>query len=86
MFTIEKIVQSNSFGISMVNIIKLIVLVFVGNWFFLLPMPAGIMVLVGTMMMNSRSQDKRTYGMVVLVSSIIGFTGRAFQYSVQSLE
>jgi len=51
---------------------------FAGGWFFLLPMVAGIMVLVGAIMINTRPQDTRVWGIIVLVFSIIGFTGMGF--------
>jgi hypothetical protein len=51
---------------------------FGGSWFLLLPLIAGIMVLVGAIMINVRPQEKRIWGVLVLVFSIIGFTGMGF--------
>lgn len=51
---------------------------FAGGWFFPLPLVAGIMVLVGAIMMNARPQETGIWGVIVLVFSIIGFTGMGF--------
>jgi hypothetical protein len=51
---------------------------FGGSWFLLLPLIAGIIVLMGAIMINVRPQEKRIWGVLVLVFSIIGFTGMGF--------
>jgi hypothetical protein len=51
---------------------------FAWSWFFLLPLIAGIMVLVGAIMMYTRPQDTLVWGIIILVFSIIGFTGMGF--------
>lgn len=48
---------------------------FMGGWFFALPLIAGILVVVGAIMMNARPQETTTWGIIVLIFSIIGFTG-----------
>lgn len=49
-----------------------------GGWLFPLPLVSGAMVLFGAIMMNTRPQDTRTWGILVLVFSILGFTGMGF--------
>ncbi len=51
---------------------------FMGGWLFPLPLIAGIMVLVGAIMMNARPQETRIWGIIVLVFSIMGFTAMGF--------
>jgi hypothetical protein len=51
---------------------------FMGSWFFPLPLIAGILVLAGAIMMNARPQETTTWGIIVLIFSIIGFTGMGF--------
>jgi hypothetical protein len=48
---------------------------FMGGWFFALPLISGILVVVGAIMMNARPQETTTWGIIVLIFSIIGFTG-----------
>jgi hypothetical protein len=48
---------------------------FMGGWFFALPLIAGILVVGGAIMMNARPQETTTWGIIVLIFSIIGFTG-----------
>jgi hypothetical protein len=48
---------------------------FMGGWFFAMPLIAGILVVVGAIMMNARPQETTTWGIIVLIFSIIGFTG-----------
>jgi hypothetical protein len=51
---------------------------FMGGWLFPLPVIAGILVLVGAIMMNARPQETTTWGIIVLIFSIIGFSGMGF--------
>jgi hypothetical protein len=51
---------------------------FMGSWFFPVPLVAGILVLVGAIMMNARPQETTTWGIMVLIFSVIGFTGMGF--------
>ena len=51
---------------------------FMGSWFFPLPLIGGILVLVGATMMNARPQETTIWGIVVIIFSIIGFTGMGF--------
>ena len=50
-----------------------------GGWlsasFFLIPMISGIMVIIGAIMMSKRSHEATMWGIVVLVFSVLGFTG-----------
>lgn len=46
-----------------------------GGWFFGIPLIAGILVILGAVMMNIRPQETTLWGIVVLVLSVIGFTG-----------
>ena len=46
-----------------------------GSWFFALPLIAGILVVVGAIMMTARPQETTAWGIIVLIFSIIGFTG-----------
>ena len=46
-----------------------------GGWFFGIPLIAGILVILGAVMMNIRPQETTLWGIVVLVFSVIGFTG-----------
>lgn len=45
------------------------------GWFFGIPLTAGILVILGAVMMNIRPQETTLWGVVVLVFSVIGFTG-----------
>lgn len=45
------------------------------GWFFGIPLIAGILVILGAVMMNTRPQETTLWGLVVLVFSVIGFTG-----------
>ena len=51
---------------------------FMGGWLFPLSLVAGAMVLFGAIMMNARTQETRSWGVIVLVFSIVGFTGMGF--------
>ncbi|HEX9319781.1 MAG TPA: hypothetical protein VF884_12685 [Nitrososphaeraceae archaeon] len=51
---------------------------FMGGWFFPLTLIAGVLVLVGAILMNARPQETTTWGIIVLIFSIIGFTGMGF--------
>lgn len=46
-----------------------------GGWFFGIPLIAGILVILGAVMMNLRPQETTLWGIIVLVFSVIGFTG-----------
>lgn len=45
------------------------------GWFFAIPLIAGILVIIGAVMMNIRPQETTLWGIVVLIFSVIGFTG-----------
>ena len=45
------------------------------GWFFAIPLIAGILVIIGGVMMNIRPQETTLWGIVVLIFSVIGFTG-----------
>ena len=45
------------------------------GWFFGIPLIAGISVILGAVMMNTRPQETTLWGIIVLVFSVIGFTG-----------
>ena len=49
--------------------------IMMGGWFFGIPLIAGILVILGAVMMNIRPQETTLWGIVVLVFSVIGFTG-----------
>jgi hypothetical protein len=53
-----------------------------GGWFyasfFLIPMISGIMVIIGAIMLSKRSHEATTWGIVVLVFSVLGLTGMGF--------
>ncbi|MBI5146563.1 MAG: hypothetical protein HZA84_05015 [Thaumarchaeota archaeon] len=51
---------------------------FIGGWLFPLSLVAGAMILFGAIMMNARPQETRIWGVIVLVFSIVGFTGMGF--------
>jgi hypothetical protein len=51
---------------------------FMGGWFFSIPLISGILVILGAIMMNARPQETTIWGIVVLIFSIIGFTGMGF--------
>lgn len=51
---------------------------FMGGWLFPLSLVAGAMILFGAIMMNARPQETRIWGVIVLVFSIVGFTGMGF--------
>ena len=46
-----------------------------GGWFFGISLIAGILVILGAVMMNLRPQETTLWGIIVLVFSVIGFTG-----------
>ena len=46
-----------------------------GGWFFGIPLIAGILVILGAVMMNLRPQETTLWGIIVLVFSVLGFTG-----------
>jgi hypothetical protein len=48
---------------------------FIGGWFFSVPLISGILVIIGAILMNIRPQENTTWGIIVLLFSIIGFTG-----------
>jgi hypothetical protein len=48
---------------------------FMGGWFFSIPLISGILVVLAAIMLNIRPQETTTWGIVVLIFSIIGFTG-----------
>ena len=48
---------------------------FMGGWLFPLSLVAGAMVLFGAIMMNTRSRETRSWGIIVLIFSILGLTG-----------
>ena len=51
---------------------------FMGGWFFSVPLISGILVIIGAILMNIRPQETTTWGIMVLLFSIIGFTGMSF--------
>lgn len=51
---------------------------FVGGWFFSVPLISGILVIIGAILMSIRPQETTTWGITVLLFSIIGFTGMSF--------
>jgi hypothetical protein len=53
---------------------------FMGSWFFPLPLIAGILVLLGAILMNARPQETTTWGVIVLIFSVIGITGMGFSF------
>jgi len=48
---------------------------FVGGWLFSVPLISGILVIIGAILMNIRPQETATWGIMVLLFSIIGLTG-----------
>lgn len=48
---------------------------FMGGWLFPLSFVAGAMVLFGAIMMNARPREARSWGIIVLIFSILGLVG-----------
>lgn len=51
-----------------------------GGWFFYLPLIAGIMVILGAVLMKIIPKEITIWGIVVLVFSVIGFTGMGLSF------
>ena len=45
------------------------------GWFLSVPVVAGILVIVGAVMINARPQETTLWGIIIIIFSIIGFTG-----------
>ena len=48
---------------------------FMSGWFFPLSLIAGAMVPFGAIMMNARPQEIRSWGIIVLIFSVLGLVG-----------
>ena len=46
-----------------------------GGWLFPLSLVAGAVILLGAIMMNSRPQETRNWGIIVLIFSVLGLAG-----------
>ena len=51
-----------------------------GGWFFYLPLIAGILVILGAVLMKIIPKETTIWGIVVLVFSVIGFTGMGLSF------
>lgn len=48
---------------------------FMGGWLFSLSLVAGAMVLFGAIMLNVRPRETRSWGIIILIFSVLGLVG-----------
>ena len=52
----------------------------VGGWFLSIPIIAGILVVIGAIMLNFRSQQNILWGIIIVIFSVVGFTGMGISF------
>jgi hypothetical protein len=50
------------------------------GWFLSIPIVAGILVIVGAVMINARPQETTIWGIIIVIFSIVGFTGMGLSF------
>lgn len=50
------------------------------GWFLAIPVVAGILVLMGAIMLNARPRQNTLWGIIIVIFSIIGFTGMGLSF------
>lgn len=50
------------------------------GWFLSIPAVAGILVIVGAVMINARPQGTTLWGIIIIIFSIVGFTGMGLSF------
>jgi hypothetical protein len=50
------------------------------GWFLSIPVVAGILVIVGAVMINARPQETTLWGIIIIIFSIVGFTGMGLSF------
>ena len=50
------------------------------GWFLSIPVAAGILVLIGAIMMNARPGQNTLWGIITVIFSIVGFTGMGLSF------
>jgi hypothetical protein len=52
----------------------------VSNWFLSIPIVAGILVVIGATMLKFRPQQTTLLGIIIIVFSVVGFTGMGISF------
>lgn len=50
------------------------------GWFLAIPVVAGILVLMGAIMLNARPRQNTLWGIIIVIFSIVGFTGMGLSF------
>jgi len=50
------------------------------GWFLSIPIVAGILVLIGAIMLNFQPQQSTLWGIIIVIFSIVGFTGMGLSF------
>jgi hypothetical protein len=50
------------------------------GWYLSIPIVAGILVIVGAVMINARPQETTLWGIIIVIFSIVGFTGMGLSF------
>lgn len=50
------------------------------GWFLAIPIVAGILVLMGAIMLNARPRQNTLWGIIIVIFSIVGFTGMGLSF------
>ena len=50
------------------------------GWFLSIPVVAGILVIVGAVMINAGPQETTSWGIIIIIFSIVGFTGMGLSF------
>lgn len=50
------------------------------GWFLSIPVVAGILVILGAVLINARPQETTLWGIIIIIFSIVGFTGMGLSF------
>jgi hypothetical protein len=50
------------------------------GWFLSIPIVAGILVIIGAIMLNARPRQNTLWGIIIVIFSIVGFTGMGLSF------
>jgi hypothetical protein len=50
------------------------------GWFLSIPIVAGILVIIGAVIINARPQQTTLWGIIIVIFSIVGFTGMGLSF------
>lgn len=50
------------------------------GWFLSIPIVAGILVIIGAIMLNAQPRQNTLWGIIIVIFSIVGFTGMGLSF------